>query len=57
MAKDGNSSGGMNLHAGLKTKSPAGTDKSMSIPAGNTVNEGTRTGVAPTPKTIGDRCA
>lgn len=46
------------LHAGLKTKSPPATDKSMSIPAGNTVNtDTTRAGVAPTPKPIGERCA
>lgn len=48
---------GMNMHEGLKTRSPSGTDKSMGIPAGNTVNEKTRDGVAPTPKTLGDRCA
>ena len=56
MAKDSGKSG-MNLHSGLTKKSPSSVDKSMSIPGGNTVNEGTRSSVAPTPKTIGSRVA
>lgn len=49
-------SGGMNLHSGLSNKAPAGVDKSMSIPAGSTVNsDPCRSGTAPTPKTISGR--
>ena len=51
------SSKGSNMHAGMSRKSPAGTDKSMSTPKGNTVNEGTRTAVAPQPGQLGGRCA
>lgn len=50
-------SGGMDLHSGLSKRAPAGVDKSMSIPKGNTVNEGTRESVAPSPKTLGERSA
>ena len=51
------SSSGMNMHSGLSRKSPPGVDKSMSIPSGNTVNEGTRDSTAKTPATLGGRCA
>ena len=56
----GNSSGGMkggSLLGGLSRKSPKGVDASMS-PKGGSVNaDATRSGVAPTPKTIGGRDA
>ena len=48
---------GMDLHSGMKNKSPASTDKSMSIPKGNTVNDGQREKTAKTPASIGGRCA
>lgn len=52
------SSGGMSLLSGLTKKAPAGVDKSMSIPKGNTVNsDTTRGGVAPSPRTLGPRSA
>lgn len=50
-------SGGKSLHEGLKNTAPAGVDKSMSIPKGSTVNDGTREGVAKTPGTLGPRVA
>jgi hypothetical protein len=47
-----------NLMGGLKNTAPAGVDKSMSIPKGSTVNNDTTRGsVAPTPGTLGGRCA
>lgn len=52
------SSSGCNLYSGLTKKAPAGTDKSMSIPSGSTVNsEPTRSSTAPTPRTIDGRVA
>ena len=51
------SSGGMNMHSGLSTKSPKCVDKSMSIPSGTTVNEGTRDSTAKTPASLGGRVA
>ena len=54
MKKSSNS----NLMSGLKNTAPSGVDKSMSIPKGNSINsDTTRGGVAPTPKSIGGRCA
>lgn len=50
-------SGGMDLHKGLTNCSPKSVDKSMSIPKGTTVNEGTRDSVAKTPGTLGPRVA
>ena len=53
------SSGGMNLHSGLSRKSPK--DSNMGVPAAKTsctVDDGaTRGSTAPTPKTLGGRCA
>lgn len=51
------SSGGMDLHAGLKKSAPSCYDKSMSIPKTSSVNDGTRTAAAKSPKTLGGRVA
>jgi hypothetical protein len=61
MAKQGDGSGGMStttaLHKGLKTRSVQPVDASMKLGKAS-VNEGaTRKETAPTPKTLGDRCA
>jgi hypothetical protein len=45
------------LHSGMKDKACEPTDKSTTLPKGPSVNEGTRTDVAPTPPTLGPRSA
>lgn len=42
------------LHEGLTNKSPS---SDLPKPKGGSVNEGTRTGTAPSPGTLGPRCA
>lgn len=53
MAKEGK--GGMSLMSGLKKSAPSGTEKAPSGPSVN--SEPTRSGVAPTPGTLGGRVA
>lgn len=50
-------SGMTNLHSGLTRKAPAGVDKSMSMKGGSVDKDTTRGSVAPSPKTLGGRCA
>jgi hypothetical protein len=45
------------LHEGLKNESPSSTDASTKLPKSPSVNEPTRTSTAPTPPTLGPRCA
>lgn len=45
------------LHEGLKDRSPAPVDKSMSLPGKNIDKDSTRSAVAPQPKSMGPRCA
>ena len=53
MAKS--SKGNTNLMSGLKKSAPSGTEKAPSGPSVN--SEPTRSGVAPTPGTLGGRVA
>lgn len=52
--KSGHFSG---LHDGLKDKSAKASDKSSAVPKGSVNDDATRSGVAPTPKSLGGRCA
>lgn len=45
------------LHEGLTNKSASSSDASTKLPKGPSVNEPTRTGTAPSPPTLGPRCA
>lgn len=45
------------LLAGLKNRSPASTDKSMTPPKGSVNTDTTRSGVAPNQRTLGPRTA
>lgn len=60
--KDGDGShkhGMKSLHHGMKNTSPKASDKShrMFGGGGSTSRDTTRSGTAPTPKTLGGRCA
>ena len=56
--KGGASTGAMsNMHAGMTRKNPPGVDKSMSCGKGSVNQDATRSGTAPTPKTLGPRDA
>lgn len=64
MAKHGKLSGESGMAAetcihqkGMKTRSPEGVDRSMKLGKASVSEDATRSGTAPTPKTIGDRCA
>ena len=62
MARQGSGSGSMaaetTLHQkGMQTRMPSATDASTRCKGGSVNDESTRKEVAPTPKTIGDRCA
>lgn len=48
---------GKGLLSGLTKKSPPATDSSSKYPGGSVNSDTTRTSTAPTPKTIGGRCA
>lgn len=62
MARQGKGDGSMaadtSIHQkGMKTRSPDAVDKSMGLGRASVNDEATRSSVAPTPKTIGERCA
>lgn len=48
---------GGDMLKGLSRKSPPAEDSSMRPKGGRVDNEATRTSTAPTPKTLGPRCA
>lgn len=47
----------MNMHKGMKRHAPMGVDASMKPMGGSVDNNATRSGVAPTPRTLGPRDA
>lgn len=48
----------MDLLKGLTNDSPSASDKSTKLPKGSSVNQdATRTGTAPSPKSLGPRAA
>lgn len=51
------SGSGMNLHQGMTNKSPKAVDSSMGCKGGSVDKDTTRDKTAPTPSTIGGRCA
>lgn len=62
MAKQGDGSGSMkadtSLHQkGMRTRSPEPVDKSMKLGRASVNDDATRNSTAPTPKTLGERCA
>lgn len=62
MARQGDGKGSMasetTLHQkGMKTRVPSATDASTKLGKASVNDEATRSSVAPTPKTIGERCA
>lgn len=62
MAKQGDGRGTMradtSIHQkGMKTRMPAAVDKSMKLGKASVNDDATRSGTAPTPKSLGDRCA
>ena len=62
MSKQGDGSGSMaaetSIHQkGMRDRSPEPVDKSMRLGKASVNDDTTRSGVAPTPKTLGERCA
>ena len=62
MARQGDGSGSMaaetSIHQkGMKTRAVEPVDKSMGLGKASVSNDATRNSTAPTPKTLGDRCA
>lgn len=55
MAESGGTKGSM--QSGMTKSSPAAVDSSMTPPKGSVDSDTTRSGVAPTPKTLGPRTA
>ena len=57
MAKGENASETSLHQKGMKTRSPQNPDASMKLGKASVNNESTRSSTAPTPKTLGERCA
>lgn len=50
-------SGGMSLHSGMSKKSASSSNLGVSTPSKSVNSDPTRSGTAPTPKTLGPRSA
>lgn len=62
MSKQGDGSGSMksdtSIHQkGMRDRSPQPVDKSMRLGKASVNDDATRSGTAPTPKSLGERCA
>lgn len=53
--KGGSSMGKPSMTEGMSNKSPKAVDESMRPPSGSVDSDTTRSGVAPTPRTLGPR--